>query len=1016
MNVPSSIKTILVLTANPKSTLRLRLDEEVRDIKQGLERSQNRDQFNLVQEWAVRPRDIQRAMLDIKPNIVHFSGHGNGDDGLVFEDENGNPKLVEGAALARLFDLFSDTIECVVMNGCYSAIQAESISQYIENVIGMTESISDQAAIEFSVGFYDVLGAGRTVDFAYKLGCSAIRLSGIPEESVPILIKKRVVLTQFNESRVEWMMILSGTFDDSVKEKAEVIIEHLRELSGDTSLTLKKVGSGSIVLTIEGSKESFKIFESLFKSRKLIVLMGIPVENIFCVSGSSHSGINNATSKQKQSISHSSELIDIEPELNASTQKHNGHSSIDFSDHNLKGRDFAGMMLPGADFSGTNIQGANFTNAFLEGANFTGADIRGTNFTKACLRDANFTRSKSGVQLIHSSFLFVTALILVMALEGIGSGIGWFTVTFLKIEAIEKYFIFAAIICVILAILFIIIIQRGYSKAKETWGTSEFSFLIVTSCYVLATLGVILSTTALILTISKFYLAAVLAAIFTAPALIIPVFLAVGVAGFAEMYFLSIIVAVLLVSTIIGGSAAFLFAIHYCDVYLAILGAFVLQLAGAFASIFSGIYLTNNSAQFSNIRLIVINFMSWMGTSFRNADLTRAVFSKAILKRADFRETIIMHTSFLNSRCLHQARQEQSDYSVLYNPSIRNLIVTGNGQNQQYIRSDLRGVYLDGANLENANLTGADLTGGTFKRTNLQNANLTGAKVLGTDFTEAHLTGACLQSWNIDGNTIFHNVYCKYFYELEKANDCGHQREERRPHNPDKFFEFGDFEEYHKQGSNILYLMIRKGINPKAFAAAFDKLIEEFPDLDSNSIKSIDKKGDDVIVGVQMSAGADKGLGERTFDTGYQYTLQTTGDSTILASPANMVLNLNINTTSKSENSNMNNDRTINTGGGNYIESNSGTYIQGNYINMGQDLEQAASQIQDLINQLQKLGMTDDIAQEYVSNDLATQAQNSSIVKSKLLTWGQSLGGVAVNEVIKNVVKAALSSAGIIIP
>jgi CHAT domain len=254
MNVPSSIKTILVLTANPKSTLRLRLDEQVRDIKQGLDRSQNRDQFKLVQEWAVRPRDIHRAMLDIKPNIVHFSGHGNGDDGLVFEDENGNPKLVEGAALARLFDLFSDTIECVVLNGCYSAIQAESISQYIENVIGMTESIGDQAAIEFSVGFYDALGAGRTVDFAYQLGCNAIRLSGIPEESVPILIKKQaistqVVSTQKNDSKVEWGIILSGTFDDNVKKEVEAIIDHFNKLSGDTSLTLKKKTSpGSTVL------------------------------------------------------------------------------------------------------------------------------------------------------------------------------------------------------------------------------------------------------------------------------------------------------------------------------------------------------------------------------------------------------------------------------------------------------------------------------------------------------------------------------------------------------------------------------------------------------------------------------------------------------------------------------------------------------------------------------------------------------------------------------------------------
>jgi hypothetical protein len=192
MSLTNSIKTILILAANPKSISRLRLDEEVRDIEIGLQRSRNRDQFRLVQKWAVRPRDIQRAMLEIRPNIVHFSGHGSGNDGLVFEDETGSPKLVEGQALARLFDLFSDTVECVVLNGCYSEVQAQAIAQYIENVIGMKRAIGDQAAIEFSVGFYDALGAGRSVDFAYQLGCSSIALAGIPENLIPILIQKAI--------------------------------------------------------------------------------------------------------------------------------------------------------------------------------------------------------------------------------------------------------------------------------------------------------------------------------------------------------------------------------------------------------------------------------------------------------------------------------------------------------------------------------------------------------------------------------------------------------------------------------------------------------------------------------------------------------------------------------------------------------------------------------------------------------------------------------------------------------
>jgi CHAT domain-containing protein len=151
-------QTILFLAANPQGTVALRLDRELRDIGEGLQRAQQRDRFNLEQRSAVRPRDIQRAMLDVKPQVLHFSGHGAGEAGLVFEDESGNSQLVDGDALAALFKLFNDHLNCVVLSGCYSAVQAQAIAQHIPYVIGMNKAIGDTAAIAFAVGFYDALG------------------------------------------------------------------------------------------------------------------------------------------------------------------------------------------------------------------------------------------------------------------------------------------------------------------------------------------------------------------------------------------------------------------------------------------------------------------------------------------------------------------------------------------------------------------------------------------------------------------------------------------------------------------------------------------------------------------------------------------------------------------------------------------------------------------------------------------------------------------------------------------
>ena len=190
----ASVKTILILTANPKHSAPLRLVEEIREIDAGLTRSQNREQFRLEQKWATRPRELQRALLDLSPQIVHFSGHGVGDAGLVLEDDAGQAKLVSTAALEGIFELFADQVECVLLNACYSEVQAEAIVQHIPYVIGMSEAVGDTAAREFAVGFYDALGAGKSIEIAYKFGCSSIRMAGIPEDLVPVL-KRRSDLT-----------------------------------------------------------------------------------------------------------------------------------------------------------------------------------------------------------------------------------------------------------------------------------------------------------------------------------------------------------------------------------------------------------------------------------------------------------------------------------------------------------------------------------------------------------------------------------------------------------------------------------------------------------------------------------------------------------------------------------------------------------------------------------------------------------------------------------------------------
>jgi DNA-binding NarL/FixJ family response regulator len=186
-----TMKIILILASSPVNEARLRLDKEVHEIDEGLRRSQKRHQFKLEQRWAVRADDLRRALLDIEPQIVHFCGHGTGEDGLLIQDEDGNSKLVSTGALKILFELCAHHVECVLLNACYSEVQADAIVEHINHVIGMSKAIGDQAAIKFSTGFYDAIGAGKSVETAYKFGCNAIQLENIPEHLTPKIKNKQ---------------------------------------------------------------------------------------------------------------------------------------------------------------------------------------------------------------------------------------------------------------------------------------------------------------------------------------------------------------------------------------------------------------------------------------------------------------------------------------------------------------------------------------------------------------------------------------------------------------------------------------------------------------------------------------------------------------------------------------------------------------------------------------------------------------------------------------------------------
>jgi len=181
---------ILFLAADPTNSTRLRLGQELRDIREKLQLSKLRDTFALESRESVRSGDITQAIFDVEPHVVHFSGHGTETGELVFENVLGQAQPVSPAALASLFSLIVGQVGCVILNACYSKPQAKAIAEYVPFVIGMNQAIGDKAAIAFTNGFYKALGAGRSFEDAYMFGIVEIQLEEIPEHLTPVLLRK----------------------------------------------------------------------------------------------------------------------------------------------------------------------------------------------------------------------------------------------------------------------------------------------------------------------------------------------------------------------------------------------------------------------------------------------------------------------------------------------------------------------------------------------------------------------------------------------------------------------------------------------------------------------------------------------------------------------------------------------------------------------------------------------------------------------------------------------------------
>ena len=124
---------------------------------------------------------------------MHLSGHGTGQ-GFALEDDRGHIFVPPPAALARLFHDHSPPIECVILNSCYSLTEGILTALGVPYTIATERPLADEAAIEFTRGFYDAFGTGCNIQGSYDEGIRRCLLKRFDPRRLPSLLKSDELL------------------------------------------------------------------------------------------------------------------------------------------------------------------------------------------------------------------------------------------------------------------------------------------------------------------------------------------------------------------------------------------------------------------------------------------------------------------------------------------------------------------------------------------------------------------------------------------------------------------------------------------------------------------------------------------------------------------------------------------------------------------------------------------------------------------------------------------------------
>lgn len=197
-NTTGKIK-VLFLWANTNPVKPLHIDAEYNQIMKFLRLTPEWDALTFVNEVRAEGEQILQLLHNEKPDIVHFSGHGDSEKivthptplpGTIDPEAYLSTGQLTPDALGKTFNIAKKYVKLVMFNTCSSHSAAKAVVEHIPFCVSTKGTYYDPVAIQFSAYFYQGLGFGKTIQEAFEYadaGVSMTRGNVLPDNRPQIL-------------------------------------------------------------------------------------------------------------------------------------------------------------------------------------------------------------------------------------------------------------------------------------------------------------------------------------------------------------------------------------------------------------------------------------------------------------------------------------------------------------------------------------------------------------------------------------------------------------------------------------------------------------------------------------------------------------------------------------------------------------------------------------------------------------------------------------------------------------